>query len=105
MLTRFQEMIMFRMLRLAVVTFLLPAMSLAQNINGQTRFTLRVGIVGLVHGHVYGFLDQSRHGSEIEIVGITEPDRQLLSQVASKYGFDQAQLFTDLDEMIAKIHP
>jgi predicted dehydrogenase len=66
---------------------------------------LRVGIVGLVHGHVHGFLDQSRHRPEIEIVGIAEPDRQLLSQAATRYGFDQSALFTDLEDMIAKAHP
>jgi predicted dehydrogenase len=66
---------------------------------------LRVGIVGLVHGHVYGFLDQWRHSPEIQIVGIAEPDRQLLSQVASKYKFDPGQLFTDLEQMISATHP
>lgn len=66
---------------------------------------LRVGIVGLVHGHVYGFLDQWRHSPEIDIVGIAEPDRQLLSQVASKYNFDEKQLFTDLDQLISTTHP
>ena len=66
---------------------------------------LRVGIVGLVHGHVHGFLEQTRHSSEIDIVGIAEPDRQLLTQAASKYGFDQALLFTDLEEMLAKARP
>ena len=38
---------------------------------------LRVGIVGLVHGHVHGFLGQSLHSPEIEIVGVTEPDAGL----------------------------
>jgi predicted dehydrogenase len=66
---------------------------------------LRVGIVGLVHGHVHGFLDHSRHSPEIEIVGIAEPDRQLLSQAASRYGFDQGILFADLEAMIEKAHP
>ena len=66
---------------------------------------LRVGIVGLVHGHVHGFLDRSRHSPEIEIVGIAEPERQLLSQAATRYGFDQAILFTDLEAMIDKAHP
>jgi predicted dehydrogenase len=66
---------------------------------------LRVGIVGLVHGHVHGFLEQFRHGPEIDIVGIAEPDRQLLSQAGVKYGFERSQLFTDLEEMIAKTHP
>jgi predicted dehydrogenase len=66
---------------------------------------LRVGIVGLVHGHVHGFLDQSRHSTEIEIVGVAEPDARLLSQAAARYGFDRSMLFTDLDEMLQKVHP
>src|SRR6201993_1654268 len=66
---------------------------------------LRVAIVGLVHGHVHGFLDQSRHSSEIEIVGVAEPDSHLLSQAATRYGFDRSILFTDLDEMLQKVRP
>ena len=66
---------------------------------------LRVGIVGLVHGHVHGFLEQSRNRSTIEIVGIAEPDRQLLSQAAGGYGFGQELLFTDLEDMLAKGRP
>src|SRR3984893_11396065 len=66
---------------------------------------LRVAIVGLVHGHVHGFLDQSRHSSQIEIVGVAEPDSRLLSQAAARYGFDRSILFADLDEMLQKVHP
>src|SRR5580658_7430135 len=66
---------------------------------------LRVGIVGLVHGHVHGFLGESRRSPEIEIVGVAEPDRQLLAQTGTRYGFDRAILFTDLEEMLVKAHP
>lgn len=66
---------------------------------------LRVGIVGLVHGHVHGFLGQYRHSPEIEIVGVAEPDETLRSQTARRYGFDPSQMFGDLEEMIAKAHP
>ena len=66
---------------------------------------LRVGIVGLVHGHVHGFLGASLHSPEIQIVGIAEPDQGLLSQAAARYGFDRSLLFTDLDEMLSKVHP
>lgn len=71
----------------------------------QTNPPLRVAIVGLVHGHVHGFLNDSRHSPEIEIVAVTEPDKQLLTQAATRYGFDQSQLFTDLEEMLNKTHP
>jgi glucose-fructose oxidoreductase len=73
--------------------------------SAQAHLPLRVAIVGLVHGHVHGFLDQSRHSPEIEIVGIAEPDPRLLSQAAARYGFDHSRLFSDLDDMIAKAHP
>jgi predicted dehydrogenase len=66
---------------------------------------LRVGIVGLVHGHVHGFLGQSLHSPEIEIVGVAEPDPRLLAQAATRYGFDHSLLFADLEEMLAKSHP
>lgn len=82
-----------------ILQCMIPAAAAAQ------QHPLRVGIVGLVHGHVYGFLDQFRHSPEIEILGIAEPQRQLLSQVAEKYGFGQDQLFTDLDEMLTKARP
>ena len=66
---------------------------------------VRVAIVGLVHGHVHGFLGQYRRRSEIEIVGVVEPDASLRSAAASRYGFDPSQMFADLDDMIAKVHP
>ena len=66
---------------------------------------LRVSVVGLVHGHVHGFLEQSRNRATIEIVGIAEPDRQVLSQAPVRYGFGQELLFTDLEDMLAKVRP
>jgi glucose-fructose oxidoreductase len=66
---------------------------------------LRVGIVGLVHGHVQGFLDHSLHSPEIEIVGIAEPDAQLASRYATRYSFAPSLIFADLEEMLQKTHP
>jgi len=106
MLAELSEAVMFRMLSIVFIpALLLIAMSFAQAPTGQAHPPLRVGIVGLVHGHVHGFLDQFRHSAEIDIVGIVEPDRQLLSKAASKYGFNEGTLFTGLEEMIAKAHP
>jgi len=71
----------------------------------QARTPLRVAIVGLVHGHVHGFLQQSLHSPEIEIVGVAEPDRTLAAKYATRYGFAQSLMFSDLDEMLQKTHP
>jgi glucose-fructose oxidoreductase len=66
---------------------------------------LRVGIVGLVHGHVDGFFHDSFHNPEIEIVGITESSQQLFLRYASQYGLDRSLLFPSLEEMLQKVHP
>jgi predicted dehydrogenase len=88
-----------------VLPLFLTALSLAQSSSAAPRPRLRVGIVGLVHGHVRGFFEYSGKSPEIEIVGIAEPDPQLLSQAGAKYGIDHSKLFSSLEEMIAKAHP
>jgi len=95
---------MTRMMPLALLSTLL-ALTFASAQTSPAKPPLRVGIVGLMHGHVHGFLPQSLHSPEIEIVGIAEPDRQLLASAATRYGFGPTLLFTDLEEMLLKAHP
>ena len=95
---------MIRTLLLAI-SFTLIGIAMQAQAAAPAHGPLRVGIVGLVHGHVHGFLDQSRHSPEIEIVGIAEPDQRLREAAATRYGFDSALLFGDLEEMIARTHP
>jgi len=92
---------MLRTILTALLALFAPVFLLAQS----SKPPLRVAIVGLVHGHVHGFLHESRHSPEIEIVGVAEPDKQLLSQAGTRYAFDQSQLFTDLENMLNKAHP
>jgi glucose-fructose oxidoreductase len=93
--------VFYKILLSLIVT--IAASGMAQN--SPNPAPLRVGIVGLVHGHVHGFLDQSRHSTEIEIVGLAEPDRKLLDAAGVRYGFDRTILFSDLEAMLAKAHP
>jgi len=95
---------MARFVPLALFSTLL-AVTLASAQTSPAKPPLRVGIVGLVHGHVHGFLPQSLHSPEIEVVGVAEPDGRLLSQAATRYGFGPALLFTDLEGMLQKTHP
>ncbi len=69
------------------------------------RIPLRVGIVGLVHGHVQGFFDNSLHSPEIEIVGIAESDASVSSYYATRYNLDRNILFADLDAMLERTRP
>ena len=99
---------MSRILRLVLLATSLVATFFARDLSyaqAQPSAPLRVGIVGLVHGHVHGFLQQYQHSPEIAIVGVAEPDKQLLAQSGTRYGFAPAMLFTDLEEMLEKAHP
>ncbi len=66
---------------------------------------LRIGIAGLVHGHVSGFLGSNRNRTDIQIVGIAEPDEKLAARYADRYRLDRRLLFTRLDDMLDKAHP
>ncbi len=66
---------------------------------------LRVGIAGLVHGHVDGFFQRSLHRPEIQVVGIAEADQQVTALYAAQYNLDRSLLFTNLEDMLQKTHP
>lgn len=66
---------------------------------------LRVVIAGLVHGHADGFFSGAVKRTDIEIVGIEEPDRALFDLYAKKYGLDAKLYHVDLEEMIAATKP
>ena len=71
----------------------------------QSAGPLRVGIVGLVHGHVGWFLEHYKNQPEIQLVGIAEPDSKLAESYADHNNINHALLFTSLDEMLQKAHP
>jgi predicted dehydrogenase len=89
----------------ALVLTLIVTTATAGVAQSSTHAPLRVAIVGLVHGHVHGFFEDSLHSPEIQIVGVVEPDRHLLDAAATRYSFDRGLLFTDVEEMISKVHP
>jgi glucose-fructose oxidoreductase len=66
---------------------------------------LRVGVVGLTHGHVSGFLTANAKRPDIQIVGIAEPDRRLFDKYAQQFQLAPALYFSSLDELIARAHP
>ena len=65
---------------------------------------LRLGIVGLTHDHVHGVLRRHADG-EVQIVGIVEPNRQLIQRHAKKYGFKMDYVFDSIEEMLDETDP
>src|SRR6202140_4566534 len=92
-------------LALVVVGITLPAITMAESPAQPTAKPLRVAIVGLVHGHVSGFLGPALKRSDIQIVGIVEPDQQLAHRYANQFKLDQQLLYSDVEQMLTTVQP
>ena len=66
---------------------------------------LRVAIVGLVHGHVEGFLGQLPQHHDVRLVGIVEPDAALAAKYRMKYSLPERLFFKDIAAMIVTQRP
>ena len=88
---------------------------------------LRLGIIGMVGGHINGVLtgggnpEQPSSGrfpsrllvpaggilkrSDVQIVGIAEPNRQLFDQYVQRLHLDPSLYFSTIDELISRAHP
>ena len=93
-----------RSLRLIVVSALVAAApeALSQAAPGART---RVAIVGLVHGHVQGFLHSLPAHSEVELVGIAEPDAALRAKYIESTHLAPSLFFASEKQMLAATHP
>lgn len=66
---------------------------------------LRVAVVGLVHGHVEGFLGQLPEHRNVELVGIAEADSTLAAKYEKKYGLASGLFYKDTASLIEAKHP
>ena len=87
------------------VLVMLYALMVGTGVKAAETAPLRVAIVGLVHGHADGFLTNSVKRGDIQIVGISEPDRKLFDQYAAKFKLDAALYHADVEEMLAATKP
>ena len=87
---------------LAVTVLALPLARASQN---PSTTPLRVAIIGLVHGHVAGFLGPALKRSDIQIVGIAEPDQPLAHRYANQFHLNPQLLYTDAEQMLTKVQP
>ncbi len=65
---------------------------------------LKLAVAGLSHAHVHGLLGRPDRG-DIEIVGIQEPNQELVERIADQYGLQDKLFFSDLDKMLDGVKP
>jgi len=73
--------------------------------SAQTSQPIRVAIVGLVHGHVQGFLHSLPQHPEIQLVGIAEPDAALRKRYEDRTHLPAALFFPTEAAMLKATHP
>jgi glucose-fructose oxidoreductase len=74
---------------------------------------MKVGIVGLVHGHVEGFLKGGGltpaggilNRPDVQLVGIVEADQKLFDSYAQRYHLSASLHFRSIQEMVSQAHP
>jgi predicted dehydrogenase len=66
---------------------------------------LRVGVAGLVHGHVAGFLDAALRRTDIKIVGIAEADTGVAGEYQRRYHLEEGGMFRSLEKMLENQRP
>jgi len=81
--------------------------------NSTPRSPMKVGIVGMVHGHVEGFLKGGGltpaggllNRSDVQLVGIVEPDQKLFESYAQRYHLAGSLHFRSIQEMVSQARP
>ncbi len=66
---------------------------------------LRIAIAGLVHGHVRGHMNAMVKRTDVQLVGVYEPDAALRDGFAVRHGIEATRMFADLDRLITTTKP
>lgn len=66
---------------------------------------LKVGVVGMTHGHVHQILRRGKTGGDIQIVGFAEPNRDLAERLTSQYGYSPELIYPSLEAMVNATNP
>ena len=72
---------------------------------GQASAPIRVAIVGLVHGHVQGFLHSLPQHPEVQLVGVTDPDAALRKHYQEQAHLPAGIFYPTEAAMLKATHP
>jgi len=65
---------------------------------------VRVAVAGITHGHVPWILNR-KDKKDVVVVGIYEPNTELATRYAKKYGFSESIFYTSLTKMLDEVKP
>lgn len=71
---------------------------------GRNKHVYKIAVVGLVHSHVWGHLSTMSAGQSAQLVGVSEPNPELVAE-AKKLGIADTLFFTDYKKMLDEVKP
>lgn len=66
---------------------------------------LRVGVIGLTHGHAQGFLRNYLKRPDLDIAGISEPEASVAARYRERFQLDRSRLYASHAEMLDAVKP
>jgi glucose-fructose oxidoreductase len=66
---------------------------------------LKLGVIGLVHGHVAGFFRQALTRHDVVIAGIAESDPALVQKYSNQFHIDRKLFFPTVEQMLDQAKP
>src|SRR5438552_3050857 len=63
---------------------------------------LRVAVIGLVHGHVRGFLPELLGRKDIQLAGVVESDQKLVEAAQSRYHLGAEMFYPTIEALFKK---
>lgn len=94
---------MLKLNKSGLATVMMLAMGISL-IAQEKREPLRLGVAGVAHGHNAWLLNRMKD-SVINVVGIYEPDAQLVESIVSDYKITRSMVYNDLGMMLDKLKP
>lgn len=82
--------------------YLLLGLTALPAFSEESKAPVRLAIVGLVHTHVRGFLPQALTNSQVQVVGIVEPDRALVAEAVQRWQLNTNLFYASVEELLAK---
>jgi hypothetical protein len=73
-------------------------------LSAHQRSTYKIAVVGLVHSHVWGHLHTMLEGKSATLVGVSEPNPELVAE-ARKAGVPDNLFYPDYKKMLDEVKP
>jgi len=102
-----------RLILVLTLTFFFLAVHSNAAVDATPVLPIRIGIVGMVHDHIEGFLKGGGltpaggilNRPDVLLAGIVEPDQKLFDSYAERYHLSASLHFRSIKEMVSQAHP